>query len=231
MPAPSLPEVLPISPIPVQKTAVSVPPGPLWARYASTARIVVSRCLMAGLAVLVLFTKSSWVSQHPVAAALVLTAGLLLTGMAAAGRLWCSLYIAGYKDKKLVADGPYSVCRHPLYFFSLLGAVGAAAATGTFTIPVLMTVIFLIGYQPVMAAEEAKLHKLFGLEQEAYQKRVPRLFPKWSLLTHASSWNSNPAVFFKHATAVIWFPAAAGIMMLLPALQSWLQLPLLMKIP
>ena len=234
MPASTLPEV-PSLPRP----SIAAPPlpaavaqvMPLWARYVSAARILVSRCLMAGLALLLLFTESSWIQAHPLPAALLVFTGLLLTGVAAAGRLWCSLHIAGYKDRRLVTEGPYSVCRHPLYFFSLLGAMGAALASGTMIISLLIMVVFLIGYQPVMAAEEGKLRKLFGAEHDRYQARVPRLFPKWSLLRHAAAWSSNPAVFFKHATAVIWFPAAAGIVLLLPVLRSSLQLAVLFHLP
>lgn len=186
---------------------------------------------MVCLAVFCLFTRSSWMETWPLAASLLVFGGLLLTGIAAAGRLWCSLYIAGYKDRRLVVSGPYSVCQHPLYFFSLLGAAGAACASCTVTIPLLIVVIFLIGYQPVMTAEEGKLRGLFGGEHAAYSQEVPRLFPKWSLLTNADTWTSNPAVFFKHATAVIWFPAAAGLILLLPALQKLLHIPILMRIP
>ncbi|MDB6134872.1 MAG: nickel-cobalt-cadmium resistance protein [Verrucomicrobiales bacterium] len=231
MPVSTVSEALPISPLPSGGPPSVQPVKPLWSRYLSSTRILFSRCLLVVLAGMLLFTASSWSSAHPLGSALLLTAGLLLTGVAAAGRLWCSLYIAGFKDRRLVADGPYSVCRHPLYFFSLLGAVGAAAASGTITLPLVITGLFLLGYQPVMAAEEAKLEKLFGAEHQVYQKKVPRLLPDWRLLAHAPAWNSNPTVFFRHATAVIWFPAAAGVVALLPFLQAWLNLPVLVKIP
>lgn len=233
MPASTLPpETLPLSP--VKNATTAAPSGDSlsrWGRHVSGARIAVSRGLLAVVVGFCLVTSSSWLAQRPIAAGVLVTAGLLLTGVGAAGRLWCSLYIAGYKDRRLVTDGPYSVCRHPLYFFSFLGLMGAAMTSGTITIPLLLAVIFLFGYQPVMEAEEGKLRALFGVEHDHYQERVPRLFPKWRLLAHAPSWTSSPAVFFRHATSVVWFPAAAGLMLMLPALRAVLHLPVLLRIP
>src|SRR5262245_36841884 len=43
-----------------------------------------------------------------------------LTFAAGAGaRFWATLYIGGRKERELVTDGPYSLCRHPLYLGSL----------------------------------------------------------------------------------------------------------------
>src|ERR1700759_4235786 len=40
-------------------------------------------------------------------------------------RFWATLYIGGRKPDVVVDEGPYSVCRNPLYLGSLLIAVGA----------------------------------------------------------------------------------------------------------
>ena len=47
---------------------------------------------------------------------------------AALGRIWCNIYITGRKDKELCTDGPYSLCRNPLYLFSFIGVVGVMYA-------------------------------------------------------------------------------------------------------
>jgi len=47
-------------------------------------------------------------------------AGLLCVACAALGRIWSSIFIAGYKDARLVRRGPYAMLRHPLYALSSL---------------------------------------------------------------------------------------------------------------
>ena len=54
----------------------------------------------------------------------VLGLGLAAIIVAIVGRAWCSLYIGGRKNAQVMQDGPYSICRHPLYFFSTIGATG-----------------------------------------------------------------------------------------------------------
>ena len=86
-------------------------------------RILFTRLFVGLLAGLILFSSSQW-QPGPFSAAGILLVALGLTSAAAVGRLWCSLYIAGYKKSCLVTDGPYAMCRNPLYFFSMLGVWG-----------------------------------------------------------------------------------------------------------
>src|ERR1700722_14276872 len=50
--------------------------------------------------------------------------GLGLIGLCIGGRAWCALYIGGGKTSAVVATGPYSLCRNPLYLFSAIRGVG-----------------------------------------------------------------------------------------------------------
>jgi protein-S-isoprenylcysteine O-methyltransferase Ste14 len=54
-----------------------------------------------------------------------------LAAMIASHRLWCSLYISGYKNSQLITSGPYSLCRNPLYFFSFVGFAALCARCPT----------------------------------------------------------------------------------------------------
>ena len=55
--------------------------------------------------------------------------GFLCVALACLGRIWTSVFIAGHKDVELVTTGPYARCRHPLYAFSILGALGLGLTT------------------------------------------------------------------------------------------------------
>jgi len=95
---------------------------------------------------------SRWGEDSPIGLTL-LVLGYALTGVGVIGRVWCLSYIAGHKTADLVTDGPYSLCRNPLYFFSLLGAVGVGLGSSTLTFPLLVMVGFAIYYPAVIKAE------------------------------------------------------------------------------
>jgi protein-S-isoprenylcysteine O-methyltransferase Ste14 len=79
----------------------------------------------------------------PVADQILNCAGLALAITACLGRIWCSSFIAGHKNKALITVGPYSLCRHPLYAFSLIGAAGMGLATRSIVLT-LVTVLFMV---------------------------------------------------------------------------------------
>ena len=80
-------------------------------------RIILSRIAAVAILFFLFTTQSVWETRNEKVTFFLFLAGMILVGIASLGRMWCSLYIAGYKDDKLVTDGPYSLCRNPLYFF------------------------------------------------------------------------------------------------------------------
>ena len=182
-------------------------------------RILFTRLYVALLAGLILFSASYW-QPGPFGVAGILLAALVLTSTAAVGRLWCSLYIAGYKKACLVTDGPYAMSRNPLYFFSMLGAVGVALLTHTFTIPVLVLASFAVYYPNVIRAEEADLTRIHGASFEDYRRRVPAFFPRWSLLKEPDTYQVKPRVFRNHMGSAVWFILAIGLIHFLQAARS-----------
>ena len=61
------------------------------------------------------------------------------------GRLWSILYIGDLKSVEVVTDGPYSLCRHPLYLFSTLATLGFALMLQSLIFAVILTLaIFLV---------------------------------------------------------------------------------------
>lgn len=101
--------------------------------------------------------------------------GLLI--VAGLGRVWCTIYIAGRKDRVLCVDGPYSICRNPLYLFSFIGVIGVFLALQSPLLTVIAGGIYLIYYRGVMQSEEVRLAALFGSDFFAYQSAVPRFWP------------------------------------------------------
>jgi protein-S-isoprenylcysteine O-methyltransferase Ste14 len=102
-----------------------------------------------------------------------------LVTAATAGRLWCNLYIRGRKSKSLCQDGPYSVCRNPLYLFSFLGVSGVALASDRLVLMILLPGLFSGYYLAVIKCEEKRLLALFGRDYETYRARVPRILPRF----------------------------------------------------
>jgi protein-S-isoprenylcysteine O-methyltransferase Ste14 len=92
-------------------------------------------------------------------------------------RIWSIFYIGGRKTKTLVTDGPYSLCRNPLYVGTVLLAVGAGLCfENVFMFLVLLAVIVLVHIFTVRA-EEKHLEEIFGEEFRDYKRRVNRYWP------------------------------------------------------
>lgn len=103
--------------------------------------------------------------------------GFFLLIIAALGRIWCSLYISGRKNTTLCKDGPYSLCRNPLYFFSFIGVIGFFLSIQNMLLGIFAALIFLVYYRGVITSEERRLRHLFHNEYEEYLKHVPRFWP------------------------------------------------------
>ncbi len=101
--------------------------------------------------------------------------GLLI--VATLGRIWAAAYLSGRKSLELCVTGPYSISRNPLYFFSMLGAIGVAAITESIILIAVVFVLFQTFYAFVIRHEERRLKAIFGEAFEAYRRRVPRLVP------------------------------------------------------
>lgn len=103
--------------------------------------------------------------------------GILLLAAGVLGRLWCTLYIAGKKSKALVTTGPYALCRHPLYLFSLLLVTGTLLILQHAVAAAAFGLAFLLFHALAMRVEEAHLARIFGAEYANYCRTTPRLLP------------------------------------------------------
>jgi protein-S-isoprenylcysteine O-methyltransferase Ste14 len=146
------------------------------------------------------------------------------------GRLWCTLFISGYKTNKLITVGPYSICRNPLYFFSFIGTLGIALQTEMITFVVIAIFGFAFLYSIIIKGEEKKLLEIHGKEFEEYCKRVPRFFPKFSLYTEPETYQFNTLRYRRAFMEGMWFVIIYPVLEIIEQLHNHGILPAFFKI-
>lgn len=135
-------------------------------------------------------------------------AGLILVFAGALGRILCTLYIGGRKNRELCQTGIYAMCRNPLYFFSFLGLTGICLAAQNLTLTLTATSLFLILYRAVIVSEEKKLLRLFPRDFPTYQDSVPRFWPRGFPPRDSQILQVDAGIFIRSLTEVLWFLAA-----------------------
>jgi len=193
-------------------------------------RIHATQAFTVLLFLILFFTSSAWEEKSPVVTIILFFLGAVFVGIASMGRLWCSIYIAGYKTDRLIKEGPYSICRNPLYFFSFIGASGVGMATESLLIPFLIILTFTIYYPMVIKSEEAEMLKKHGKEYEAYLSQVPSFFPDISKLKEPDSYITKPIIFRKHIFSALWFVWLLGILELIEGFHELHVLPVIFNI-
>lgn len=145
--------------------------------------------------------------------------GVGLIAVAIIGRSWCTLYIGGRKSHEIVATGPYSVSRNPLYVFSFIGVAGIAAQTGSYLMVAILVAITVAIFLPAIWSEEEALAGRFGAEYLRYRARVPRFGPKFSAWTDMETIEVSPKLFWRTAREGMLF------LLVLPICEGveWLQ--------
>ncbi|GAA5125279.1 isoprenylcysteine carboxylmethyltransferase family protein [Luteolibacter yonseiensis] len=135
-------------------------------------------------------------------------AGLFLVFAGALGRILCTLYIGGRKNRELCQSGIYSMCRNPLYFFSFLGLTGVCLASQNLTLTLVATSLFLALYRAVILSEEKKLLRLFPSDFPVYAKSTPRFWPRSLPLGDSQLIQIDTSVFIRSLKEVLWFMVA-----------------------
>ena len=145
-------------------------------------RITLLRLTFVGLLPLILFTRSGW-ERYPAVHETYEVVGALLVIGGVLGRFWSILYSGGRKNSTVVQDGPYSMCRHPLYFFSTMAVVGFGILVGSLVVTAVYGGLTFLILSTTAAREEAFLRSRFGERYDDYARRVPRILPNPSLFT------------------------------------------------
>jgi len=123
--------------------------------------------------------------------------GLAAIVLSIVGRAWCTLYIGGRKKVEIVDQGPYSISRNPLYFFSFVGAFGVGAQSGSLVIAAAFLGAALLVFHFTVQREEAFLLREFGEAYVRYRARTPRFWPRFSLWRDADELIVRPSLFLR----------------------------------
>jgi protein-S-isoprenylcysteine O-methyltransferase Ste14 len=142
-------------------------------------RVAALRLGVTPIIALAVFTAPTW-PEHSAMSMILEVSGyvFLLAGLVI--RLWSTLYIGGRKSHELVIDGPYSLCRNPLYIGTFLIAVGSGLAFSSLSLAGLMIVVLVPAHLVVTLKEERHLLDLFPETYPQYMKSVPRYWPRLS---------------------------------------------------
>jgi protein-S-isoprenylcysteine O-methyltransferase Ste14 len=193
-------------------------------------RITVSRIFGGLILLLVLFTTPSF-RRDSLADTILGMSGLFLLTICSVGRLWALLYISGYKKLELITEGPYSMVRHPLYVFSLIGAIGIGLASKNILVLAALIIFYLLYYPLTIIVEEKKLTDKFDQGYLDYIKRTPRFLPKLSLYKGNVQYQINADVYVKKMIFGMWFIWIFIILNIIEILQQNGHIPVLLKVP
>ena len=194
-------------------------------------RLAGMRALGAGVLMLVLLSASRWSIAGPALVGEVLfAAGLVLAVAGFLGRLWARCYIGGRKKRVLVCSGPYSLCRHPLYLFSLVGGVGLGLCTQRFAIAALALAAGLLFFPGAIRREESFLLARFESYPE-YRRAVPAVLPHWPLRACADDIQVDGRELRRAVLEVAGYLVAPALLALVAGLQATGVLPHLFLLP
>jgi protein-S-isoprenylcysteine O-methyltransferase Ste14 len=113
-------------------------------------------------------------------AAVVLTYGsawLAVQSVRALGKQW-TYKARGIEGHELVTQGPYSLVRNPIYLGTFGAILGAGLVFARWWTLLAAIVLFLVGNQIRISAEERLLRETFGAKFDEYARRVPAFFPR-----------------------------------------------------
>ncbi|MBV5319110.1 MAG: isoprenylcysteine carboxylmethyltransferase family protein [Desulfobulbaceae bacterium] len=164
----------------------------------------VSIVVILACTLLQFLTSPSW-AENSLISVLVETLSFILVVIAAFGRIWSALYISGYKEDRVVTEGPYALVRNPLYVFSFLGALGLGLATRHLSIVTIIVGAFILYYPLVVLAEERNLQHKFGQAYLDYSSKVPRFLPRHFQLVEPDTYPVRPRHVRRSLQEIVWF--------------------------
>ncbi len=161
---------------------------------------------------LAIVTDARWTAEGTLLGVTLFVVGCLFVSVGVIGRVWCLSHIAGHKGETLVVDGPYSLCRNPLYLFSLIGAVGVGLASRTLTLPLLVILGFGLYYPWVIMSEANRLAAIFGDAFHSYRRSTGAFLPKFRNFRESPQQSIQNRAFRRGLFESVWFFATFALM-------------------
>lgn len=146
-------------------------------------------------------------------------------------RLWPTLYVGARKLHTLVIDGPYSICRNPLYVGSFLITISAGLFLKSLTFAVAFALAMFVYMWATLPAEEKRLREEHGVAYDEYCRTVPRYWRRWSLFHTPESVEvkvKGLRIEFKRLLVWIWLPFIGELVAHLRVEAWW---PRLLRLP
>ncbi len=148
-----------------------------------------------------------------------------------AGRMWSIRYIGSKTNQDLVTTGPYSVTRNPLYFFSMLGAMGIGLFVGSLVLALFLGLAVYLVLVATAEKEAEHLEVLSGARYRDYARKTPMFWPKPSLYREAGEVAFSPAALRRTFLDGLLFFVAFPAIEMIEHLREVGYLPILFRLP
>ena len=181
-------------------------------------RVWIARLVALAFIPVIVFMQSAW--SETVLQPILEVVGALVVVAAVLGRFWAILYIGGRKNHQVVQDGPYSMCRHPLYLSTTVGAIGLGLMLGSFVLAAVLGLIAFVILSMTAAREETFLRVEFAPDYDLYAQRVPRIWPRLSLFQTPVEVTFNALVLRRNLADALGFLALIPLAELMETLRE-----------
>lgn len=161
------------------------------------------------------FGWRSW-SDESITELVMEEVGYVFLMMGVALRLWATLHIGGRKSIELITDGPYSLCRNPLYVGTVLLAIGASLCLENVVLLAMTLLILVPVHAFAIILEERHLAAMFGPQFEAYRRRVPRFFISFRHF-------ENPRTITVSTDVLLKCVLSVSVLVLIPLIEEFVE--------
>jgi protein-S-isoprenylcysteine O-methyltransferase Ste14 len=188
------------------------------AKKLNMGRIFYSRLLAVAAVLLLVFTRPA-ITPAMAVYPIFINIGLLLVAVCVIGRIFSTIFLGGHKNETVITYGPFSVCRNPLYLFSLIGVVGVCFLSARLMFILVIPYVMYLIYHALIRREEEFLGQQFGQTYSDYCARTPRFWPKFSLYQVPESMTVYPVYVRRAVRDGLWWFAAYPAISLVHYLQ------------